>query len=109
MSNWQRTLNIQSAWNQATEDSITIQTLALIISNRLETLKPFEEEDIELDRKVLVEKFWVIGNCFEEDIVESFDSLMNELYDWADQDINNLNKNTPFSNRKKVCWVKTLI
>lgn len=101
MSNWKRTLNLLPEWNHAKDNEIDFQELAGIISLRLDRLAPFSDRPyVEEARQELVYEFESLS-LDDDATVEDFDSLMNELYDWADTSLDG-----NFGG-DKVCWVKT--
>ena len=101
MADWQRTLDIRTAWDQASDDKITTAALAKIVSERLSDLEPFADGSWEeIARLELVEQFEDLADV--PDLTqEEFNWSWAELYDWAD---------TPLDDKfggKKVCWVQT--
>ena len=101
MANWQRTLDISESWNKEDSVSLTgIQTLAKEIATKLTNLATFTNEEIELEKEDIIDAFNDLSKDKEANLC-SFNSLMDELYNWAD---------TPLDNKlggKKVCWIKT--
>jgi hypothetical protein len=107
MADWQRVLNLLPEWqdfkadDDAAYDEEKLARLASVVADRLEEMTPFggDNSDIDEQRKYLVSDFRDFAKHPGD--VEEFNSLMNELYDWAD---------TPLDSHfggKKVCWVKT--
>ena len=103
MAQWQRKLDVRDVWKKAKARQITLQELATVVADRLENLVPFnnkEHPDINLEKRDLIEAFRDFatesGSSFD-----GFDVLWRELYDWADQDLDD------HWNGKKVCWVAT--
>jgi hypothetical protein len=107
MAKWQRVLDLLPEYEAFQEDSdaaydeTKLAALAGVVATRLKALEPFGEPnaDLDSDRDDLVSDF----EDFQQNpgSVEEFNSLMAELYDWAD---------TPLDNEfagKKACWVKT--
>lgn len=102
MTDWQRTLDIKDAWTKASEDEISSQELAKVITSKLRSMKPLNDMGIDDQREEIADWFEDFSDD-EEASTDDFDCLMTELYDWADIKISG-----DFFNAKKVCWVKTL-
>lgn len=106
MANWQRTLNLLPEWKQAENKEISVQEMAKVVSQRLAMVTPFDDYSIEEERRELIDEFTIISEINDgDDLIENFDSVMDQLYDWADQKVGN---SESFFDRKKVCWVKTV-
>lgn len=101
MTDWQRTLDVSEAWQQAKNDEIDVQKLAARVADKLEALMPLSDEEIEEDRLSLVSEFRELSESTDFITIEDFDSLWDSLYDWADMSLDS------HWNGKKVCWVKT--
>ena len=101
MAKWQKSLKIADEWKAAQEKTISTQELATRISVKLGAMVPIkDDEDLEEQRLELVANFKSFGED-PEGSVDEFDSIMSELYDWAD---------TPLDDQfggKKLCWVAT--
>lgn len=96
MAQWQRKLDISDVMEEVRAAKIDIKTAAALISTRLATLAPFNDEELDRESSDLAMRFL---DCEEDS--EEFDSLLYELYEWAD---------TPLDNRfngRKVCWVES--
>lgn len=101
MANWKRKLDISVEWQKADKDEITVQELAQVIANKLTDLPDFpDEEEINLEKEDIIEAFIDLSED-KNATTDSFDSLMEELYNWGD---NNLDDNWPPT---KVCWIGT--
>lgn len=107
MAKWERELDLTTDWGafqndpDAAYDEVRLAGLAGLIASKIKLLEPFDapNEDLNYELEGILE-------CFEDfrdnpDSVEAFDSLMDELYDWADS--------SPYGkfNGRKACWVKT--
>lgn len=106
MANWQFTLDIQNAWNKAKEDKISSIDLAKEIIIQLKRLRPLIEARYSGKMPVvLLDSLILQFNKFvakDEDDNNSFDTIFNDLYNWADME---LDTNWP---PKKLCWVKAV-
>lgn len=100
MANWQRTIDISASWKLAKEYEISYQELAKEILHKLNTLKPFDNEDVEYVKSMLIEEFEILADDEDED-EGWFNYTMEKLYDWGDTKLDN-----DFGG-KKVCWIKT--
>lgn len=100
MADWQSELDLSDVWYNTSVGEISIHKLAGIISERLDKIRPSEDEDILATQLELVDAFLSISEdkeCSEDD----FDYEMENLYDWADTKLDNS------WNGKKVCWIRT--
>ena len=90
MANWKTVLDIKDEWKKAGENKITIQNLVNVIIDRLKELQQSFSDDDELND--IIEKFgdFVV---YENDGLYDFDDIMDELYNWGDND--------------HTCWIKT--
>jgi hypothetical protein len=105
MANWQRILDIGESWDKVCNNLITIQEASKEISFKLSELQPFKNEEIEQEKRSIIEMFNDVSNSIESDfhlLTEDFDQAMQCLYDWGDQDLGGF-----FHTKKKVCWIKT--
>ena len=101
MPKWRYTLDIEDSWGKAKDNKITSIELAEEIVKKLEELKGRMSSQFCDQAESLIENFkeFIKENDDDDDL---FDSLFNELYDWADTDL------TPgVWNGSKLCWVKT--
>lgn len=98
MANWQRTLNLSDVWKKAKEREITAKELAIIIiANRLKRLREFNDEEIDMEKEELINRF----EFFEEDgSYNDLDYYLNALYNWGDISLDNI------FGGKKVCWIE---
>ena len=86
MTNWQRELNLVNIWFEFKAGNLTVNDSALKIAKALERLKPFNNEDLDYEKQGIVDSF--MNLAFDNEAkVECIDSLMNELYDWANNKI----------------------
>lgn len=100
MANWQRTIDISESWKLAQEYEISLQELSKEILEKLVALRPFDNEDVEYVKSMLIEEFEILADDEETD-TGWFDYTMGKLYDWADTSLDG-----KFGG-KKVCWIKT--
>lgn len=107
MANWQRELDIHSSWVKARKNELTPQQLSEEIAEKLRTMKPFvhkEPGDVyeyaEFHRNLLAERFTELAKKSKLS-VQTFDSLMQRLYDWGDMRLD-----STFGGRA-VCWIRT--
>lgn len=91
MAKWQRRLDLNDVWNSA-----DVPLIAKTISKRLRKLDPLGDEDVDYMRDKLADEFEDLASAPNANTAE-FDSIMAELYDWADTNWNG----------KKVCWIAT--
>lgn len=78
MASWKYILDIKTEWEQCKENKITVQELGKIISKKLIEVSSSMSDDLKYEAEDIAECF----NSVED--VEDFDSLMNDLYDFAD-------------------------
>jgi hypothetical protein len=99
MANWQRTLDLLDIWDKY-PDEMSIQDISSEISKRLLAMKPLDNDDIDEMRLHIADDF----QCLSEDESaeeDDFNGIMNNLYDWADTNLDG------HWNGKKVAWIKT--
>jgi hypothetical protein len=103
MANWQRHIYLNPEWQQAKDGELTIQELAGVVAKRLRALKPFHEQDHDLNEKrdEIAEEFEYIAKT-PSATASDFDNWMGELYDWGDTSLEQ------GWNGKKVCWIDTI-
>lgn len=103
MPKWARTLNLHPEWAQCGNGEIEVSALARVIADRLSALRPFGDDDSDLDmeREDIADEFIDFANEGSDD-TDRFDYLMNYLYDWGDTKISG-----QFFDAVKVCWIKT--
>ena len=107
MANWKFKLNVSEPWRKAQSGEISPNELSSEIAKLLkpllkyiDALKGYENVKMELDDIIEV---------FEEEAKDesmtsdAFDSLWNELYNWADNEV------PPFGEypHNKLCWIQT--
>lgn len=96
MAEWQRWIDVKDVWN--THD---IPFIAKTLSERLKVLEPFGDARIDDWRDELADRFADLA-AEANPTADDFDSVMSDLYDWAD---------TPLDNKvlggRKVCWIAT--
>ncbi len=98
MANWHQTIDLRDEFKKFEESEITVQILAQAVSDKLKALPPYTRKDFnyEEEKTDILEEFKNLAEC-KETTIDEFDSLMQELYDWADGDYGN----------QKVCWINT--
>lgn len=98
MANWTKKLDLKKEWKQCKDQEISITELTIVISEKLSKLS-YNIPYIEHIRKNLVNKFRILGEDPDTNIF-NFDTCMEDLYSWADLDIDKFQGS-------KVCWIKT--
>lgn len=85
MTNWLRTLDIKELWQKAEYREIEAFEFAAELSQKLARLNPFRglNEHLEIDKTDLVKLFAEFAES-RETSWDKIDSLLTELYDWAD-------------------------
>jgi len=96
MAQWIRTLDISKEWAESNEDESLIYKTADAIAKKLKAFKV--EGDSFLDE--IISDFELLA-ADEDSDYESFNYIMNNLYDWADTKLDDQ------WNGKKNCWIKT--
>lgn len=99
MSNWQRELDISKAWKKCENNNSVFRELAKDIVFKLRLLTPFENR-IDNEKEDIIIEFEEIIKC-SECTIEDFDTIMEDLYDWGDTQLDN---EWPPA---KVCWINT--
>ena len=94
MANWQNKINLADVWNSG-----DFKLISKTIIARLEKID--FGEDLNDERDVIIEAFQDLIDDKEVNINE-FDSLMSELYDFADTKLDS------HWNGKKILWVSTI-
>lgn len=101
MSDWQRKLDFSAYTEKYDEGEISIQEFAKIVSEKLKSLRDFNDFDIDCAKEDLIFEFEDIAEDeYEEYGEDEFNYALNRLYDWGD---------TPLDNKfggKKVCWIQ---
>ena len=89
MSNWQNTLNFKSFWDK----EMPIEDKAGMVCNEIGRVFP--------DPGTTIEKIYEEFNSINS--VEEFNLALEQLYDWADQEV------PPYGKwpQNKMCWVET--
>lgn len=96
MSEWVNRLNLKDLWEAKEEGKLTIQELGKQVARRIRKMPCYKLYDNELE-EIAVQFEYV------DDNVEEFDSILSDLYDWAD-----ICLFTPRGQmQRKMCWVKT--
>ena len=107
MANWKLTLDVSEPWKKASSDVISpnefcAQIIPLLkrLLTKVKLFNNLEEEANELED--IIEAFE--DEAKDESLTkDAFDSLWNELYDWADHEV------SPYSEfpKNRLCWVNT--
>ena len=96
MSKWVNRLDLKDLWKAEDEGKLTIQQVAKQVARRIRKMHCYKKYEEELED---------IAISFEicSDDVEEFDSILSDLYDWADTPLF-----TPRGQmQRKMCWVAT--
>ena len=96
MANWVHKLNIKTEWQACKVGQLSLKDLSLAIIQKLAALGI--DDDMDLD--CIIEDFRAFAGQHGQ-TVDEFDEIWEQLYDWADQ---KLDDNWP---PKKMCWIKT--
>lgn len=98
MANWIYKLELKDLWKQRDEGKISISELARIVAGRIEKATFFK---IKTNEEALREIVMDFEDCSDD--VDEFDSILEQLYDWADTPLC-----TPIGEmQRKMCWVNT--
>ena len=98
MSKWVNTLDLKDLWKAREEGNLTIQELGKAVADRIRKSKFYERKIHEEALREIVLNF---EDCSND--VEEFDSILSELYDWADTCLY-----TPLGYmQRKMCWIAT--
>lgn len=97
MANWINEIDIVDIWNKTINEEYTIQQLSKDIAEKLSNIN-YKNSNIENEKRDLIDCFLDLSTQ-EELTDKEFDSLMDELYNWADQSLDS---------NKNVCWIKTI-
>lgn len=97
MANWINEIDIVDIWNKPINEEYTIQQLSKDIAEKLSNIN-YKNSNIENEKRDLIDCFLDLSTQ-EELTDKEFDSLMDELYNWADQSLDS---------NKNVCWIKTI-
>lgn len=96
MSNWVNRLDLKDLWKAKDENKLTIQELAKEVAKRIKNKYFYDRYKDELEDIVIN-----FETCSDD--VEEFDSILSDLYDWADTPLA-----TPIGQmQRKMCWVAT--
>jgi len=97
MANWRYELNIKDIWKKLESDEIDVKEAGKRIAKVIKESSFFEKErDNDLE---------IIALDFEYSVddVETFDSIMESLYNWGDQDL----PTQVGMMQRKICWINT--
>jgi len=95
MSKWVNRLDLKDLWAKRNEGELTIQELGKQIARRIRKMPVYKKYDELADIAIQFE--------YVDENVGEFDSILSELYDWADIPLP-----TPLGQmQRKMCWVAT--
>ena len=97
MANWKYRLELKEDWQAAKAGELQPHELAQNIIAKAEKLPTYETDDALLD--IMIDFDFIT----EESTWDDFDDVLEQLYDWADQDV------PPYSiwPKNKMCWIAT--
>lgn len=95
MANWKYKLKAKDLWESYKGNHITASELGKLLAQRIREAAFYQEYKNQLEE--------IIDNFENVDDIEDFDYVLNELYDWADQEVEPLGQ-WP---RNAMCWVET--
>ena len=79
MTNWRHYLRLSEVWKRTEEGTATFRDVARVIAIQLQGIKVPSVE-----REEFSEEFFALADDNDAG-VDDFDSLMDRLYDWADE------------------------
>jgi len=102
MADWQLHIDFSEFWNkypdELTSKEICEKTVLVLKSERKDVLEKFLEFLDEFDE--IIDQFEMLSS--EDDVdIDEFDSILDDLYDWADTELDDN------WNGKKLAWIKT--
>ena len=107
MANWKLKLNVSEPWKRGQDEEIKPNELSSEIAKLLKPLLTplsvligYEDLKMELDDIIEVFEEEAKDDAMGQD---EFNSLWNELYDWADNEVAPFGEYPP----NKLCWIKT--
>ncbi len=103
MTVWRHRLPLKDLLEAKDKDEITLQELSKKVAERIKSQSFYKK--YENDLEPIVSEFEGLADD-EGAEANIFDSILSDLYDWADQELDNL-PNTPFHEKHKMCWIKT--
>lgn len=105
MTDWKHTLDITDLHESYQRGDMIIDEVAKEVAKRLRALVTENKPPIE---QYLIDQANVIADSLEHEIevVEQYDNLLNNLYEWADTVMPH-GMDVKFSNIPKLCWIKT--
>lgn len=103
MTKWVHRLPLKDLWEAKKKDEITLQELSKKVAERIKSASFYKKYEDDLEP--IVDEFEGLSEDDQAE-VQYFDSILSNLYDWADQELGNL-PSTPFHARKKMCWIET--
>lgn len=103
MSNWKRTLDLKNIWDRP--NGMTVPQLGKEVAIRLRKVSEKMTDDQKYEAEDIAECFEDIDpELSEKEQIADFDSIMSELYDFADMELTD----TPGQWMKnKLMWIKT--
>ena len=103
MSNWRYTLNIKDIWEN---EETSIAEKAIAIATKIKSTFHFLLNPSSPRYDSWIDDLVMVFEALSEDknpTVEEFNWIMEDLYDWGDQEVEPLGE-WP---RNKMCWIKT--
>lgn len=103
MANWKHTLDISDIWDAGLEMDELGRKIARKLSRKFSSLLDFDSGNYDIELEYIIDCFDNITEFDDVSPEEEFDDVMEQLYNWADQEVE------PFGMwpRNKMCWVKT--
>ncbi len=99
MANWKYRLELKDLWKAKNEEKISISELAKEVAKRIEKADFFSIKSNEQALRQIIMDF---EDCSDD--VEEFDSILEQLYDWADTPLFTIRGEM----QRKICWVNTI-
>ena len=96
MANWKYKISVKNEHDAYRAERMTIQEVAKSLSRKLRFLPCYQ-----YDEKLQEIASWLISDV---ENVDDYDRLLEELYDWGDQEIPPLHQWTP----NKMCWIESV-
>jgi len=107
MANWKYTLSLKDFYHS---DDLSINKKAEMVAERIEKTFPKNWFDFDSDsykeeiNEILDDFRWLsVDGDMRENDTDEFDNIMEDLYDWADQEVEPYRKWPP----NKMCWIET--
>lgn len=106
MTKWVHRLSLKDLWEAKDKNEITLQELSKKVAERIKSASFYKKYEDDLEP--IVDEFEGLSEDagLDNNDVTYFDNILSNLYDWADQEMDNLTS-TPFHKRRKMCWIET--